>query len=98
MRKRPNIHWINEIRTVPEKCDNCSLIFSPWDDILVELWDFICYCMNCAEDDEVWPNIWEWVHHIYSYIASNNEFYNVSDTDKFENFIWQKLIYDTPPN
>ena len=91
-RKRPNIHWINEIRKVPEKCDNCGCKFSPWDDIWVELQNFICYCIDCCKNESTESIIWEWVDHSYSYNKSHNEFYNVSDVSKFENFIWQKLI------
>lgn len=88
MRERPNKNWIIDIYQMPGSCDNCKINFAPWQDICCEYDNKISVCFECGKkDDCVWPITGNWHHHVYSIHEEVNSVYNVSDIERFEQFM-----------
>lgn len=87
MRKRPNIHWIDNIYTVSNKCSYCNKPIFPWEEVWVYLDIKKTTCENCIDIDPEWS----WDNHIYHIDPEYNKYYSISDKRKFEKFIWEKV-------
>lgn len=59
MRKRLNIHWIEEIRPIPKVCSDCGKPLF-WGVVTYEIESNYLACEDCFENGN-WPKDWHYI-------------------------------------